>query len=417
MSFTRRSFLAATAAPFATQAVFGQSPKARIARRDCFFGMHFDLHPNDKDHDLGRNLSEEMIEKFLARVKPDFVQYDCKGHVGYMGYPSKVSAPAGTIVKDSLAMWRRGTAKHGVSLFIHFSGVWDGRAVRDHVEWARVRPDGTPDDRLTSTFGGYVDERMIPQLKEAAEKYDLDGAWVDGECWAVAPDYSPAAAKAFREATGIASLPKGPNERGWSEFLEFNRERFRRYVKHYVDVLHGYRPPFQVASNWLYSTMVPERPDLPVDFLSGDYLGNACISRARLEARYLQSTGKPWDLMAWGFQMGKQGQNHKSAVQLMQEASVVLAQGGGFQIYYVPTRAGYIDSRHIEVMGQVADFCRPRQAVSHKTESVPQVGVLFSKNTLYSKTNRMFGGWGASTDPAQGMMDALVECHYSVDVI
>jgi hypothetical protein len=164
--------------------------------------------------------------------------------------------------------------------------------------------------------------------------------------------------------------------------------------------------------------MAPERPDLPVDFLSGDYLGNACISTARLEARYLEATGKPWDLMAWGFQSGgSTGHHHKPAVQLMQEAAVVLARGGGFQIYYVPTRAGKIDDRHIEVMGKLSDFCRPRQALSHKTESVPQIGVLFSKNTLYSKTNRMFGGWGAASNPARGMIDALVECHYSVDVI
>jgi len=44
--------------------------------------------------------------------------------------------------------------------------------------------------------------------------------------------------------------------------------------------------------------MVPEEPELPVDFLSGDYLGNASISTARLEARYLSQTGRPWDLMA-----------------------------------------------------------------------------------------------------------------------
>ena len=188
-------------------------------------------------------------------------------------------------------------------------------------------------------------------------------------------------------------------------------------MKHYVDLLHRERPKFQIASNWLYSTMVPERPDLPVDYLSGDYLGNASISTARVEARYLAATGKPWDLMAWGFGGGGEAYHHKSAVQLQQEASVVLAQGGGFQIYYQPTRAGKLDDRHIEVMAKVAEFCRARQALSHKTESVPQAGLLFSKNTLYGTTGRLFGGWGAALNPARGMLDALVECHYSVDVI
>lgn len=417
MPVSRRDFLC-SGVPLAF-VLAGDAPP-RLRRADCFLGMHFDLHPNKTDRALGRDVTPAMVERFLTRVKPDYVQYDCKGHVGYLGYPSRLGTSARGIVKDSLEIWRSATARRGVGLFIHFSGVWDSLAVERHPEWARVRPDGAPDARLTSTFGPYVDELMIPELKEAAGKYNLDGAWVDGECWAIAPDYSAVAALAFRKKTGIPDPPKGPEDRGWLEFLEFNREQFRRYVKHYVDALHSFRPRFQVASNWLYSTYVPERPELPVDFLSGDYLGNASISRARLEARYLGQTGKPWDLMAWGFQSARQnevGPNHKSPVQLEQEASVVLAQGGGFQIYYQPTRAGKIDDRHIEVMGKVAEFCRARQSLSHKTESVPQVGVLFSKNSLYRTANKLFGGWGRSENPARGLLDALVENQYSVDVI
>ncbi|MBM3748458.1 MAG: hypothetical protein FJW34_21980 [Acidobacteria bacterium] len=418
MLLPRRLFLATAAAPLAR--LRAQPPKPRLPRKDCFFGIHFDLHPQKRDTALGRDVTEEMIERFLAQVKPDYVQYDCKGHAGYLGYPSKVGTSSPGIVKDSLEIWRRVTARHGVALFIHFSGVWDSLAVEQHPEWARGRPDGKPEPNQTSTFGPYVDELMIPQLKEAAARYDLDGAWVDGECWATNPDYSPAAARAFREATAISELPKGPRDRGWLEFLEFNRAQFRRHVRHYVDALHAARPGFQIASNWLYSTMVPERPDLPVDYISGDYLGNASISTARLEARYMSQTGMPWDLMAWGFVSGRAtpvGPVHKPAAQLQQEAAVVLAQGGGFQIYYQPTRTGHIDDRHTGVMSRVARFCRARQALSHKTDTVPQVGVVFSTRSLYRAAGKLFGGWGAASNPARGWVDALLENHYSVDVL
>jgi hypothetical protein len=413
MPLTRREFIAASAA----MPTFGAPGPARLARKDCFLGMHFDLHPQKRDTALGRDVTEEMVERFLDKVKPDYVQYDSKGHAGYLGWPSKVGTPSPGIVNDSLAVWRRVTARRGVALFVHFSGVWDSVAVSQHPEWARVRPDGKPEPNQTSTFGPYADELMIPELEEVARLYDLDGAWVDGECWATNPDYSDAAARAFREATGISELPKGPQDRGWLEFLELNRQQFRRYVKHYVDTLHSKHPKFQIASNWLYSTYVPERPELPVDFISGDYLGNGSISTARLEARYMAQTGMPWDLMAWGFARGPAGPVHKSAVQLEQEAAVVLAQGGGFQIYYQPTRAGRIDDRYIDVMARVAQFCRARQALSHKSELVPQIGVLFSTTSLYSTSGKLFGGWGKFADPARGLIDALVENHYAVDVI
>jgi len=221
---------------------------------------------------LGRDVSAEMVGSLLDAVRPDYVQYDAKGHPGWLGWPSQVGPSAPGIVNDSLAIWRRATAARGVSLYIHFSGVWDFEACKRHPEWARVGPDGKRDTRQTSTFGPYVDELMLPQLREAASKYDLDGVWVDGECWATNPDYSPAVEAAFRAATGLVRLPQGPRDPGWLQFLELNREQFRRYVRHYTDELHRTHPRFQVASNWLYSTFVPEQPTLPVDFLSSPNL-------------------------------------------------------------------------------------------------------------------------------------------------
>ena len=320
MFTSRREFLgilAACGAPLPAHA-------APLARKDSFFGLHFDLHPSKTDNALGRDLTEAMVDRLLERVRPDFVQYDSKGHVGYLGFPSKTGYSAPGIVRDSLEIWRKSTARHNVALYNHFSGVWDSLAVERHPDWARVRPDGKPEPNQTSTFGPYVDQLMIPELEEVAAKYSLDGAWVDGECWAVNPDYSDAVKKAFG-----GDLPKSAKDPRWNEFLEFNREQFRRYVRHYVDTLHRTRPGFQIASNWLYSTFVPERPDLPVDYLSGDYLGTNSISTAHLEARYLAATGKPWDLMAWGFYNPKSSDGflQKPAVQLEQEASVVLGQG------------------------------------------------------------------------------------------
>jgi len=416
MKLSRRQFVSiVSAAPLA----FSQNTTARPDRKDCFFGMHFDLHPRPSDHALGRDVTEEMVEKFLDRVGPDYVQYDYKGHVGYIGYPSEVSSYS-PVINDALSVWRKATARRGVALYIHFSGVLDQRAVEERPEWARIDPDGKRAERETSTFSSYADERMIPQLKEAITKYDIDGAWVDGECWGTNPDYGEAAVKAFQAKTGIQPPPKKPGEPGWREWLEFNRQRFRDYLRHYVQELHSFKPGFEVASNWTYTTYVPERPTLPLDFISGDYLGDACISRARLEARYLSHVDKPWDLMAWGFQSARGnpvGPVHKSAVQLQQEAAVVLAQGGGFQIYYQPTRAGYLDDRHVNVMSNVAKFCREREDLCHQSKTVPEIGVLFSGNSLYATGNKLFGGWGERVNPARGAVDALVENQLCVDVI
>ena len=105
---------------------------------------------------------------------------------------------------DPLRLWRQVTAERGVALYMHYSGVWDSEAIRRHPDWGVVNADGKTNDKATSRFGPYADKLLIPQLRELAGDYGVDGVWVDGDCWASVPDYSEAALKAFRQATGIA---------------------------------------------------------------------------------------------------------------------------------------------------------------------------------------------------------------------
>ena len=417
MKFSRRQFLAASSALLLARSAAAAPP--RLPRKDCFFGLHFDLHPNEKDTALGRDLTDAMVSHLLDTVRPDFIQYDSKGHPGYLGFPSKTGMSAPGIVQDSLAVWRRVTAAHGVALYNHFSGVLDGLAVSRHPEWARIAPDGTRDPQETSLFSAYEQDLMIPELTEVARNYDLDGSWVDGDCWAVKLDYCPAAQQKFQSLTGIATLPRKPDDPGWNEFLEMQRDAFRQYVSRYVDALHRARPGYQITSNWMYSTFIPERPTVDLDYLSGDVADAMPVRQARLQARYLSRCGKPWDLMSWGFEHGSQPpeQSAKPAVELDQEAAIILAQGGAYQIYYVPTRAGWIDDRIVYTAAQVAEFCRQRQRWSHRSETLPEAGVLYSGHSLYSTANHPFGGWGRAENPAAGAVDLLLSCGYSVDLI
>ena len=393
------------------------APTPPLPRKDAFFGLHFDLHPQEHDTELGADVTEENVAALLARVRPDYVQYDCKGHRGYTGYPSRVGWPSPGIVNDSLAIWRKVTREHGVGLFIHYSGVLDQVAVEKHPEWAVVDAEGTRDERATSTFGPYADELMIPQLEEAIAAYDLDGIWADGECWGAQLDWSEHALKAWKGHTGLDEAPRSPDDPRWLEWKTFHRRQFEAYLRKWVDALHAFRPAFQITSNWMYTTFAPNPVEARLDFLSGDYSPTASVDRARVEARYLANTRMPWDLMAWGFNRGQDfNKSLKPPIQLQQEAGVVLMQGGGFQIYYQPTRAGHLADEIVDTAGQVADFCRARQAISHRSVSVPQVALLLSSESRWDRSDRVFAYYGCE-DELEGALHALLELHYSVDIL
>lgn len=394
------------------------TPEKPRPRRESFFGLHFDLHPNASDTELGADLSEENIAALLDRVRPDFVQYDCKGHPGYAGYPTRVGWAAPGIVQDSLALWRRLTRERGIGLYIHYSGVWDSKAIEEHPDWARVDASGKRDPNATSVFGPYVDELLIPQLKEVVTAYDLDGVWADGECWAAQLDYSPRALRAWREFSGRGDAPKDRTDPDWLKWKMFHRQAFEKYLTHWVDALHAFRPELQLTSNWMYTTFAPKPVVARLDFLSGDYSPSLSVDRARTEARYLASTGMPWDLMAWGFDRGQgQGWSLKTPVHLQQEAAVVLMQGGGFQVYHTPTRRGFIIPAIIDQLGQVADFCRARQELSFKSVSVPQVALLLSETSLWDRMDRVFSPWAGEYEELEGALHTLLELHYSVDIL
>jgi hypothetical protein len=384
----------------------------RIKRSEAFFGIHFDLHHTDKTTGYGAKTTPEMIERFLAEVRPDYVQIDSKGHPGLSSYPTRVGFAAPGIVGDPLKVWRDVTARMGVALVVHHSGVADDKANAMHPEWAAITADGTPHKRATSLFGPYADKLLIPQLKEIAS-YGVDGVWVDGDCWGVVRDYSPAAAAAFKAATGFEVLPKSPTEPHWAEFLEFNRAAYRRYLKHYVSEVKAAYPEFQICSNWAFSDHMPEPVSVPVDFLSGDATPQDAVNSIRLAARYLVHQGLPWELMAWGHS-NKPDRRQKPAVQMQREAALALACGGAFEPYFKQKPDGSIHEDQVPVMAAIARFCRERQSFCHRAQPVPQVAVLYSTVAHYRSLPGPFPRKG---DHVLGVLMALIESQESVELL
>jgi hypothetical protein len=256
---------------FTSFALPAQTEKSsvKLKRADCFFGVHFDLHASEEITDAGKSLTKEMIDTFLIKVRPDFIQIDCKGHPGISSYPTRAGYHVKGFEKDPLKLFREITGKNSVALFLHYSGVWDNKAVKEHPDWAIIKANGERSAEKTSFFSPYLDTILIPQLKELSD-YGADGAWIDGECWAVEPDYGEAALKRFTRETGISEIPKTPSDKYYSEFMEFTRKMFREHLNKYINAIHLYNPGFQITSNWAYSSLMPEKVSADVDYLSGD---------------------------------------------------------------------------------------------------------------------------------------------------
>lgn len=391
----------------------------RLRRSESFLGVHFDFHAREDCTEVGKQVTAEMIERIIEMVKPDYLQCDCKGHPGFSSYPTAVGNPVPGFEKDQLAIWREVTAEHDVALYMHYSGVIDREVARQRPDWAAVTADGKPDVQNTSLYGPYVDKLLIPQLKELRDEYGVDGMWIDGECWAVKPEYGHEALRRYQAATGRRDVPRAPDEPGYRELLEEVRRAFREYVAHYVEALHRHDPEFQIASNWAFSSQMPEPVSIDVDYLSGDYSPENSVNSARFEGRCLQHQSEAWDLMAWSFtsRAKEPDRSTKSPVQLKQEASVVLALGGGFQAYFKQKRDGSIYPWTMKLMAEVAEFCHDRRRLCHRASPIPQVALVYAGKSFYHESTKAFGNWANETlAPLTGVLQNLLDSQNVVEI-
>ncbi len=387
---------------------------------DVFFGIHYDLHAQENDTALGSELTAENLRDCLARVRPDWIQCDCKGHPGWTSWPTGVGSTSPGVVRDSLQLHRDVCREMGIRLGMHYSGVMDCRAVQQHPDWARVGAEGRPSDRATCPLSDYDEQLMIPQMLEIVETYDVDGFWVDGENWAAAPCWCERCKAEFAGRIGIdpADIPAGPGEDHWPAWLAFHRALFVEHVRRYAEAVHARKPDCAVCSNWMYTIRQPEPLAVPVDYLSGDYMPNFGAYRAALEARLLDAREPSWDLMAWSFTRNWQtGRSvYKTALHLCQEVAEVVALGGAVMVYDKPERTGRLVEWHHDILGEVADFCRARKPFAFGSVSVSDVAVLHPVGAYYAANDPLFN-YGGAVDGVEGALHALLETHRSTDVL
>ena len=373
-------------------------------RKDCFFGVHFDFHSNQTALGIVYRLNGCEIEEFLRIVKPDFVQCDVKGHGGYSSYPTKYGFRTPDIKKDILRIWRDVTRKENVALYAHYSGILDAIQAINNPQWCVVCQNGDKDLYAMSLFSEYDEKVLIPQLIELAVDYKLDGAWVDGECWAAMEDYSKQALDSYEKYAKDIS------------FKDFHRQAFRNHVQRYIDRVKSVAPNFEITSNWMYTQQMPEKPTVTIDFISGDVIPMETYNATKFGSRVIANQGKTWDLISWSTDFYLHYE--KSALQLCIEAADIIAMGGAFQIYCVQDYKGFMQNESfISTLKEVSDFCRARQEFCHHATVRKEIAVLISEKGYFCDRDRLFGRGGIHYDSAIGCTIVCLENQYSTEIL
>ncbi len=388
-------------------------------RKDSFFGIHFDFHAL-KGQKVGIIYKPEIVAKALDEIKPDFVQCDTKGHEGLSSYGTKVGNRA-EICNDVLTMWRRLTSQRDIALYAHHSGLYDRTVAADHPDWAMWDENGVPSDAFISAFSPYAEEILIPQLLELAGEYGLNGAWIDGECWAAFVDYSPFAVAKWKEKNHCEPPKRGDAD--YECYREFCRQGFRDYTARYISAVKEKYPDFEITSNWFYSAYMPEKAVVPLDFISGDYNSEQSVASARICGRAVASRGKVWDLVAWGQHARPGGwmtrnRSTKEYVQYCQEAAEILSLGGAFVFFNIMYGfGGVVQEWMILTWKKVGEFVRAYEPYCFGAKSVPEIAVILTEEKTEEETNALFHQKYASFEGARGWVNAIQDSQHFSEIV
>lgn len=391
-------------------------------RKESFWGLHFDFHAKPEDRELGATLNEESIREICRELKPDFIQIDCKGHPGWTSYPSKLGNAVPSFEKDTLKLWRNVTREEDVALYMHYSGVYDVKYCSENPEEKTLMADGYYHFGSTRLNGKYSDDLLIPQLLELAGDYEVNGVWVDGECWMALSDFSKKTLEDFEKETGISlngKLPATREDPYYNEYRDYNRKLFKKYLGNYIDKVHEKYPDFEICSNWAFSDHMPEEVSVNVDFLSGDLNPLNSFNSARYAARALaQQEGYVWDLMSWNFRTmagGKAGYVPKHVNQLKQEAAAVISVGGAYQNYVPQNRDGSPKMWEIRALKELSSFVLERKPFCHRGKQIHQVALLLSTHDRYIESEHLYSRTGY--ERVMGLSALLCDIGESLEIV
>jgi len=387
--------------------------------------ISFDHYLNGTLVPLGSSLNELDAIRMVKRLGVDMIQAWSQHHDGRAVYPTKYSEFHPGL--NLLDFWGNVARKAGVRFCIYYSSLVNRIAAEKHPEWTQMNRNGVQYTRWN--FGQmcpnspFIEQLLLPQIDEMITAYAPDAFWFDGDSWAVHPCWCESCKRTFREKKG-RELPADNDERNLMLVADFARESFENYHHKVVDLLREKNPDIQFCSNWAYTLRQPDDVPGSIGWLSGDVLPSGGLWQISLESRFLTNRGKPYDIMTWdqSVVLDKNGAwltiAQKPLAQMMQEGSLILANGGRWFLWHSLLWDGWMSKAAENKLRDSISFARKIARFTLNTSSVTDIAVLHSQSSLHhSNLNDAIPNIRDSNDSLPGVRNFLVKARRHFDIV
>jgi len=431
MDFTRRTVLSGAAGWISgCRPVLG-SPAAPDSAwlPDIYRELHLDAHFGQVQAPY-ESFDAERSAQTLKDAGFQMVSLFATCGAGYSYYPTDIGVPHPSLKRDFTGEFTASLKKRGVRVLAYVSVGPDRRFHRDHPAW--IRSPGPQagvanrgDMAMMCLQSPWVEQAHIPQLKEIATRYGVDGFFLDNllSKFARGPCYCQYCREAFASEIGgdIPASDQDPKVFALHQWLTRNMER---YAERVTASLAPAKPGLAFVFTHVWVTRNPVKPPPAVTQLVWEpvppYPGVHSLDFS-LEARYLSTqTGVAnWSCMAtrgngWG------DYSLRDPAAFVHEAAVLLAGGGRPYLADDSYPSGNPDSAVYQVYRDVNRRTAELEPVVKGCVPVKDVAVLLSAASIWSNlplvpTREWMGG--PSSRSVAGAHKVLVEEHTQFSIL
>ena len=366
--------------------------------------------------DIGTNFNPEAVSAALRRAHIQAVHFTSKDMYGYCYYETKAGAKHPHLKRNLLREVIEVCHCNDVKVISTFQLVFDDRIARAHPDWRAVNAKG----EYYTTWGidplcvntPYLEEYVLPQLRELVEQYDIDAVFLDPIAYRIEQlrCYCPRCRTKFKEQFG-REIPLETGSSLGLRCVEWRRELFNDFRSSCCKTIHEVKPQLPVTiNNTFCGAHYPVKPPDYVGFLTKEVnMSTGKHMDISYFGRYLAAAGKPFHLLPNRVLHGWFDWDMKPAAMLKYECSAMIAAGTtccvGDKLY----PDGTLEEEFYRSLGEVFEFIKEREEFCLNAKPVPYIAILHSAATMHHQ--------GYELSPSLAAHRILQENSYHFNII
>ncbi|MBN1511609.1 MAG: beta-galactosidase trimerization domain-containing protein [Phycisphaerae bacterium] len=234
--------------------------------------IHFDMHTPEHIRDVGRDFDAARFAALIADTGANAVCFFARCAYGWAYFPSTVGPAHPHLDRDLFGEGVAALQAEGLRVIAYVAiNHAPAAQILEHPDWAKRRLDGEPRAGFGNSIsccvlGPFADELLLPQMEEIAQRYSVDGFFLDGApktCTEVC--YCDACKTQFGRP-----IPSRPDDPSWRVYRQWQVQRLGLVMERAARRVASRRPGCLVGVNWLASVRWSVPPPPAVGYLTGD---------------------------------------------------------------------------------------------------------------------------------------------------